>query len=371
MAVKLAYHPSSNNTVLIAGYEGGFTAVHLLPRTRLPTGKSIPKLAQAIYLSQPHTQPVLSLDALPDPNMYFTSSADAVIAAHRIPEMPLNIEHGDGDESLSSKDIENAGQIGQALSDQPSSVASTNLTPNPEIMVDPTAPSRDIDGLAPSVLLEPSAQEGEGTETVKANASSEPLDISREPIAPSATTSPLSFSKQTISSPSHAAGSQSKSGGLSSLLSSAAAQPQLNPSPPAFPAPIIIQPPHKTINTKHSGQQSLRVRSDGRLFVTGGWDSRVRIYSTKTLKEMAVLKWHKEGVYAVDFGEVLGADDPASPDASVDQELEEEQRLGGDEVAKRETGLGRLQRQREERMQLKHWVVAGAKDGKVSLWEVF
>jgi hypothetical protein len=34
-------------------------------------------------------------------------------------------------------------------------------------------------------------------------------------------------------------------------------------------------------------------------------------------------------------------------------------------------GLGKLQKQREETMQLKHWIVAGAKDGKVSLWEVF
>jgi hypothetical protein len=40
-------------------------------------------------------------------------------------------------------------------------------------------------------------------------------------------------------------------------------------------------------------------------------------------------------------------------------------------VARKETGLGKLQRQREEVMQCKHWVVAGAKDGKVSLWEVF
>lgn len=65
-----------------------------------------------------------------------------------------------------------------------------------------------------------------------------------------------------------------------------------------------------------------------------------------------MLKWHKEGVYAVDFAEVLGAGDVEGGD-------------GG------ETGLGKVQRQREQAMQMKHWVVAGAKDGKVSLWEVF
>ena len=64
-------------------------------------------------------------------------------------------------------------------------------------------------------------------------------------------------------------------------------------------------------------------------------------------------------MYAVDFAEVLEAEDLLHDEAE------------GSEVAKRETGLGKLQRQREEQMQLKHWVVAGAKDGKVSLWEVF
>ena len=96
--------------------------------------------------------------------------------------------------------------------------------------------------------------------------------------------------------------------------------------------------------------------------MTGGWDTRIRIYSTNSLKEVAVLKWHKEGVYAVGFGEILDAQD---------LRREKEVKDDGEEIVKRETGLGRLQRQREEQMQLKHWVVAGAKDGKVSLWEVF
>jgi hypothetical protein len=75
-----------------------------------------------------------------------------------------------------------------------------------------------------------------------------------------------------------------------------------------------------------------------------------------------VLQWHKEGVYAVDFAEVL----------QVGGLVREEE--GGDgegEMVRKTTGLGKLQKQREQAMQLKHWVVAGAKDGKVSLWEVF
>ena len=78
------------------------------------------------------------------------------------------------------------------------------------------------------------------------------------------------------------------------------------------------------------------------------------------------MKWHNEGVYAVDFGEILNAEDIQTGiggDGTANDE--------GSQVSKRETGLSKLQRQREERMQTKHWVVSGSKDGKVCLWEVF
>ncbi|GAB7338490.1 hypothetical protein MBLNU457_5243t1 [Dothideomycetes sp. NU457] len=61
----------------------------------------------------------------------------------------------------------------------------------------------------------------------------------------------------------------------------------------------------KIVQTKHAGQQSLAVRSDGRIFATAGWDGRMRVYSAQSMKELAVLKWHKEGCYALAFAEVL------------------------------------------------------------------
>lgn len=60
----------------------------------------------------------------------------------------------------------------------------------------------------------------------------------------------------------------------------------------------------KTVNTKHAGQQGLRIRSDGKIFATAGWDSRIRVYSCKTMKELAVLKWHKEGCYTIGLAKV-------------------------------------------------------------------
>jgi WD40 repeat protein len=181
-------------------------------------------------------------------------------------------------------------------------------------------------------------------------------DESKQGTAAALQETPISFAKQSLGS---SQATKPKAAGLSSLLS--AAPPQARPQPlPPRPKIVSVQQPSKVNKTKHAGQQSLRVRSDGRIFATGGWDSRVRIYSSKTLKEVAVLKWHKEGVYAVDFAQVLEA-----------QDLQNKDEQGSQAVLREETGLGKLQRQREEQMQLKHWVVAGAKDGKISLWEIF
>ena len=73
---------------------------------------------------------------------------------------------------------------------------------------------------------------------------------------------------------------------------------------PSNPLNHTTEIPSQMLNTRHSGQQSLSMRSDGKIFATAGWDSRVRIYNTKTMKEIACLKWHKEGVYATAFAEI-------------------------------------------------------------------
>jgi WD40 repeat protein len=321
MAVKIVRDPTTRQNLVITGYEGGLTAVYLLPKA----DDSTIGVAQLLYFSQPHTQPILSIDVLPDATTYYTSGADAIIAAHRIPkiaprcpklEEPPSAQDDDGDPPVSVP----ASHINVALG-VTSSVSSEN---------------HQTAGVADDPPV------------------SVPEDVNDQP---------LSFSKRPVQ-PSRPAESTSKAGGLSSLLSTATASKAAQAAPPQ-PSPPSIQAPNKVNNTKHAGQQSLSVRSDGRLLVTGGWDTRVRIYSTKTLKEVAVMKWHKEGVYAVAFGEILDA---------VDLEHNVQDAPGQDksaEVTRRETGLGKLQRQREEKMQVKHWIAAGAKDGKISLWEIF
>jgi WD40 repeat protein len=297
MAVKLAQHPASNSTLALVGYEGGHTAIHQI----LHNDSASLWPAELVYLSQPHSQPVLSLDITPDAKTYFTSAADAIIAAHRVPDLSTGPLSG---RRARTALPERSPAYNKGMPQPQSNTPTSNLPKDPSSQSPPTS-----------------------------------LTFAKQPILP----------PQSSSSP-------SKPTGISSLLASAPP-----PSTTIFPAPLkplprTVQPPHKSTNTKHAGQQSLRVRSDGRVLVTGGWDSRIRMYSTATLKEIAVLKWHKEGVYAVDFAQILTADQWREND--------------GDERKERETGLGKLQKQREEQMQVKRWVVGGAKDGKVSLWEV-
>jgi WD40 repeat protein len=207
MAVSIFYHPQTTQLTVIAGYESGHTVI-----SRLSPAHSW----QVIYTSQPHSQPILSLDVSASKDFYLTSSADAIIAKHPIPIV-----------------------------------------------------------------------------------------------------------KET-------------------------------------PRPIIESLPLKTLQTKHSGQQGLSLRNDGKIFATAGWDAKVRVYATKSMKELAVLKWHKEGCYAIAF-------------ADVKEENSETQCTEGvqtTDLVKRPTEMT-VKQQRLWKAKTAHWLAVGSKDAKVSLWDIY
>ncbi|KAI9728191.1 MAG: ASTRA complex subunit [Chrysothrix sp. TS-e1954] len=108
------------------------------------------------------------------------------------------------------------------------------------------------------------------------------------------------------------------------------------------------------VNTHHAGQQGLKVRDDGKIMATAGWDARVRVYSVKTLKEVAVLKWHKEGCYAVAFADVHYR-------KSQERHVNSSKRVASQSIS----------RSREKQVTETHWLAAGSKDGKITLWNVF
>ena len=111
----------------------------------------------------------------------------------------------------------------------------------------------------------------------------------------------------------------------------------------------------KTLQSKHAGQQGLTMRNDEKIFATAGWDGRMRVYSTKAMKELAVLKWHKEGCYAIAFAEV-----------------QDSENANDFESATSVTALSQtVAAKREHKARTTHWLAAGSKDGKVSLWDIY
>ncbi|KAL8901096.1 MAG: hypothetical protein Q9207_005368 [Kuettlingeria erythrocarpa] len=128
--------------------------------------------------------------------------------------------------------------------------------------------------------------------------------------------------------------------------------------------------PFKTVQTKHSGQQGLQVRSDAKIFATAGWDARVRVYSAKTMKELAVLKWHKVGCYATAFAEILDPDLAETAD-DFPNEDEDEAGVNDSTIVKQSTAITTVQQRRDAKAQSTHWLAAGSKDGKVSLWDIY
>jgi WD40 repeat protein len=57
--------------------------------------------------------------------------------------------------------------------------------------------------------------------------------------------------------------------------------------------------PFYTLNKGGIGH--ICIRPDQKLFATGGWDTRVRIFHRKTRKPLASLKYHTESVFGLDF----------------------------------------------------------------------
>ncbi|KAI9825353.1 MAG: ASTRA complex subunit [Phylliscum demangeonii] len=155
--------------------------------------------------------------------------------------------------------------------------------------------------------------------------------------------------------------------------------------------------PPQRLNTKHAGQQALRVRSDGRIFATAGWDARVRVYATavaagpapgSVMTELAVLKWHAGACLALAFAEI-GHRRPTTPCTLLPAPSPPQSQLmtgmppdADDEGARWRVGVGVGRpstarggaggaRRRAEQAASTHWLAAGGKDGKVSLWEMY
>lgn len=102
------------------------------------------------------------------------------------------------------------------------------------------------------------------------------------------------------------------------------------------------------------------------------------------MKEVAAFKWHKDGCYATAFATLLPSDEAAMEQENLASSLMKtesssandsilEPALKNQKMMTRQTtrAMANVQERREEKAQMTHWLAAGSKDGKVSLWDVF
>jgi len=77
----------------------------------------------------------------------------------------------------------------------------------------------------------------------------------------------------------------------------------------------------KEISINNPGIQEVKIREDRKIFATAGWDHRVRIYSWKKYNPLAILKYHTESVYSIDFSPLNTPGGPLLASGSKDQKI--------------------------------------------------
>ncbi|CAG8644989.1 7798_t:CDS:10, partial [Funneliformis mosseae] len=103
------------------------------------------------------------------------------------------------------------------------------------------------------------------------------------------------------------------------------------------------EPLINSITIKSAGIADIKIRSDSKIFATAGWDSKIRVFSSKTMKPLAILSYHKESVYSLAFAHVFSQED--NDNTLIENEI-------------------------DERV-LNHFLVGGGKDRRVTLWEIY
>lgn len=59
------------------------------------------------------------------------------------------------------------------------------------------------------------------------------------------------------------------------------------------------------VEVKHRGVSAISLRSDARILATGGWDSRLRLFSWPKMKPLAILERHRAGISALSWSQPL------------------------------------------------------------------
>ncbi|EKM58244.1 uncharacterized protein PHACADRAFT_182611 [Phanerochaete carnosa HHB-10118-sp] len=99
--------------------------------------------------------------------------------------------------------------------------------------------------------------------------------------------------------------------------------------------------------TKNPGNGSVAIRDDGRVCAIGGWDGKIRLYSTKILKPLGTLDYHKKSCQAVTFARYQHEQPIPTDDADEEEGFSEDEKAGR-----------------------RRWFAVGSQDNRVSVWSL-
>ena len=60
----------------------------------------------------------------------------------------------------------------------------------------------------------------------------------------------------------------------------------------------------ETIKIKERGIGDVKIRSDGKIFATAGWDGAIRVFRVNKLQPLAILRYHEVSVHVIEFGDI-------------------------------------------------------------------
>ncbi|KAJ7593068.1 WD-40 repeat-containing protein, partial [Mycena floridula] len=93
--------------------------------------------------------------------------------------------------------------------------------------------------------------------------------------------------------------------------------------------------------TKHPQNACIAMRDDAKVCAVGGWDGRIRLYSTRTFRALGTLKYHKTICHALQFAKTLSVE----PAEDSDDEMTE-----------------------QEKQDRTRWLLSGSKDNRCAIW---
>lgn len=142
------------------------------------------------------------------------------------------------------------------------------------------------------------------------------------------------------------------------------------------------------------GRGSLRIRSDGKIVVVAGWDGKIRIFGFKSLKPLAVLKYHREDLKGLALARITQDHNrktiipPSTNTAEVQDNItgenvqveakgvegnsseEEDDESDSDYSSDEDSDREELLASQEKWFQ-RHWIAAAGKENRISLWDIY